>query len=199
MKVIGLTGGIGTGKSTAARFLAELGAGVVDLDKAGHETLKKGVAAYKSVVGEFGEGILKADGEIDRARLGKIVFSDREALKRLNKITHPEIDKTVQKRVNEARQKGVKVIVLEAAAILEADRSWQGEGIWVTTVKKKTVLKRLKARPGYTEAEAKRRIKSQMTNEERIKQAHVVIKNDGTIDELKAKVKAEWERLQGRT
>ena len=83
MKIIGLTGGIGSGKSTAARFLKELGAEVIDLDKAGHEVLKKDGGVYKKVVGEFGEGILKVGGEIDRIRLGEIVFNDREALKRL--------------------------------------------------------------------------------------------------------------------
>ena len=198
MKVIGLTGGIGSGKSTAALFLAELGAEVIDLDKAGHEALKKGESAYKKAVREFGEGILDYDGEIDRTRLGRIVFKDREALKRLNTIIHPAIDKAVENKVNESRRKGIKVVVLEAAAMLEAEKTWQVDEIWVTKSSEKTALKRLKERPGYTEAEAKRRIKAQMTDKERIKQADVVINNDGTPEELKARVKAEWGKLLKR-
>lgn len=198
MKVIGLTGGIGTGKSTVARFLAELGAEVVDLDMVGHEVLKKGGRAYKSVFKEFGEGILKPDGEINRSRLGKIVFNNHEALNRLNRIVHPEIDKIVAQKVNESRRKGMKVMVLEAAAMLEAERTWQVDEIWVITAAEKSILERLKARPEYSEVEIKNRIKSQMTNEERLNQANIVINNDGTSDELKEKVKAEWEKLLDR-
>lgn len=198
MKVIGLTGGIGSGKSTAAHFLAELGAEVIDLDKAGHEALKKGGLVYNQAVKEFGEGILDYDGEIDRTRLGRIVFKDREALERLNTIIHPAIDKVVENKVNESRRKGIKVVVLEAAAMLEAEKTWQVDEVWVTKSSKKTVLNRLKERSGYTEAEAKRRIKAQMTNAERIKQADIVINNDGTPEELKARIKAEWAKLLKR-
>ncbi|OGN98037.1 MAG: dephospho-CoA kinase [Chloroflexi bacterium RBG_13_51_18] len=198
MKIIGLTGGIGSGKSTAARFLKELGAEVIDLDKAGHEVLKKDGGVYKKVVGEFGEGILKVGGEIDRIRLGEIVFNDREALKRLNKMVHPAIDKIVESKVSKCRRKKVKVVVLEAAAMLEAEKTWQVDEIWVTISNEKAVLNRLKERSGYSETEAKKRINAQITNEERMKLADVVIRNDGTLDELEIKVKAEWEKLQGR-
>ena len=198
MKVIGLTGRIGSGKSTAAQFLAELGAEVIDLDKAGHEALKKGGLVYKQVVKEFGESILDYDGEINRARLGRIVFKDREALKRLNAIVHPAIDKAVENKVSESRRKGIKVVVLEAAAMLEAEKTWQVDEVWVTKSSKKTVLSWIKERSGYTQAEAKRRMRSQMTDKERAKHANVVIDNNGTPEELKAKVKAEWQKLLGR-
>jgi len=198
VKIIGLAGGIGSGKSTAARLLAELGAVVIDLDKTGNEALKKGGGAYQNAVREFGEGIVGENGEINRAKLSEIVFNDREALKRLNKIMHPEIDKTVDKKIREYRRQGVKVLVLEAAVMLEAARAWQADEIWVTVANEKTVLERLKARSGYSEEDVKARIRSQITNEQRIKQADVVINNDGTLDELKAKVKAEWERLLKR-
>jgi dephospho-CoA kinase len=198
VKIIGLAGGIGSGKSTAARLLAELGAVVIDLDTTGNEALKKGGGAYQKSVREFGEGIVGENGEINRAKLSEIVFNDREALKRLNKIIHPEIDKTVDKKIREYRRQGVKVLVLEAAVMLEAARAWQADEIWVMVANEKTVLERLKARSGFNEEDAKARIRSQMTNEERIKLADVVINNDGTLDELKAKVKAEWERLLKR-
>jgi dephospho-CoA kinase len=198
MKVIGLTGGIGSGKSAVARFLAELGAEVIDLDKVGNEALKKGSGAYKKAIREFGASLLDNNGEIDRAKLGKIVFSDREALKRLNQIVHPEIDKMVDEKIREYRIRGVKVLVLEAAVMLEAARARQADEIWVTVAKEKTVLERLRERSGYSEEDTKARIRSQMTNEERIKQADVVINNDGTLDELKAKVKTKWEKLLKR-
>jgi dephospho-CoA kinase len=198
VKIIGLAGGIGSGKSTAARLLADLGAVVIDLDKTGNEALKKGGGAYQKAVREFGEGIVGENGEINRAKLSEIVFNDREALKQLNKIVHPEIDKTVDKKIREYRRQGVKVLVLEAAVMFEAARAWQADEIWVTVANEKTVLERLIGRSGFSEEDAKARIRSQMTNEERIKLADVVINNDGTLDELKAKVKAEWERLLKR-
>ncbi|MHB8105052.1 MAG: dephospho-CoA kinase [Dehalococcoidales bacterium] len=198
MRIIGLTGVIGSGKSTAARYLAELGAEVIDLDKVGHDVLLKGTSAYKMVVKAFGKTILGKNGEIDRTKLGEIVFSDPEALKKLNNIVHPKIDKTVMDRIKEYRRRGVKVVVLEAAAMLEADKAGQADEIWATIAPEKLVLARLKERSGFNEAEAKARIHSQITNEARIKQARVVIVNDGTLDELKAKVKAEWGKLLKR-
>ena len=119
MKVIGLTGGIGSGKSTVAQFLAEFGATVMELDKLGHEVLKPGGEVWESVVNEFGRDIVSPSGEIDRARLGKIVFNDPEALARLNRITHPVIDDMVKARLEEYRRQGVDEVVLEAAVLLD--------------------------------------------------------------------------------
>jgi dephospho-CoA kinase len=198
MKVIGLTGGIGSGKSTVAQFLAELGAAVIDLDKVGHDVLKKGGEVYKEVVSEFGRDILATDGEIDRARLGKIVFNNHDALKRLNKIVHPAIDETVKKKIHEYRLQGVKAVVLEAAAMIEAGKTAPTDEIWVTTAPEKAVLQRLKARSGYNAAEAKVRIRAQLENEEKIRQADVVIDTDCSFEELKLRVAAEWDKLLKR-
>lgn len=198
MKVIGLTGGIGSGKSTVARYLTGLGAVVINLDKVGHEVLKSGSQAFKKVVSEFGKDILDAVGEIDRARLGNLVFKNRKALARLNQIVHPAIDNIVNQRIEEYRQKGVKVVVLEAAAMLEAGRAAQADEIWVTIAPEATVLNRLSERSGYSEGESRARIRSQLPNEERIKHADVVIDTDCSLDELKARVEREWERLMER-
>lgn len=198
MKIIGLTGGIGSGKSTVARLMAELGAEVVDLDKVGNQALKKGKTAYKKVLNEFGKTILDKDDEIDRSKLGKIVFNDPKALKRLNNIVHPEIDKAVAEKTKDYRRHSIKVLVLEAAAMLEARKAWQVDEIWATITPENEALKRLKKRSGFNEAEARARIHSQMTNQERIKRAGVVINNDGTLNELKAHVKAEWDKLLKR-
>jgi dephospho-CoA kinase len=198
MKVIGLTGGIGSGKSTAAQFLQSLGATVIDLDKVGHEILKKDSRVFKEVLSVFGDSILSADGEIDRTRLGKMVFGNPDALKRLNNITHPAIDQRIDDVIRQCVQRGDRVIFLEAAAMLEAGRAWQADEIWVVAAPETAVVERIKTRPDYTEEIARTRIKSQMTNEERIKKADVAIINNGTLEELKQKVKVEWERLLKR-
>jgi dephospho-CoA kinase len=198
MKVIGLTGGIGCGKTTVAQYLKELGAVVYDLDKVGHDVYRKNGGAYLQVLSAFGEGILAADGEIDRLKLGKIVFNNPEALKRLNSIVHPAIDKVIDEGIEEGRKKGVKVMVMEAAAMLEAGRAWQADEIWVVTCPETEVIGRIKNRPGYNEEVIHSRIHSQMSTGERLKNANVVIENDSTPGALQSKVKAEWEKLQRR-
>ena len=197
MKIIGLTGGIGSGKSTAAEFLAELGAVVLDLDKTGHGVLKRRKIRDR-LVAEFGGYILGAEGEIDRSRLGKKVFGDKEALAALNAIVHPAIDKVVKEKTGEYRRQGIKVVVFEAAAMLEAKRDWQVDEVWVTVAPEAAVLRRLSGRPGISEADVKARIGAQIGNEERQAQADVVIVNDGTLDELRDRVESEWELLQQR-
>ncbi len=197
MKIIGLTGGIGSGKSTAAGFLADLGAVVMDLDKTGHEVLKQKEIRDR-LVGEFGGDILDTNGEIDRSRLGKKVFSDKDALSKLNAIVHPAIDKVVEEKIGKLRRRGEKMVVLEAAAMLEAGRDWQVDEVWVTATPEDVVLQRLSTRQDYSEEDVKARIRFQITNEERIRQADVVITNDGTLEELRDKIKIEWEKLQKR-
>ena len=198
MKVIGLTGGIGSGKSTVAQFLEELGAVIVDVDKIGHEAIKPGSEAWERVVSEFGKSIVTVSGDIDRAKLGEIVFNNHEALLRLNQIIHPIIDNMLMAKLEECRRKGVKVVVLEAAAMLEAGRASQVDEIWITVAPESAVLQRLSGRSGYSEEESKARIHAQLSNEERIKHADVVIDTDCSLDELKARVTVFWHQLQAR-
>jgi dephospho-CoA kinase len=197
MKVIGLTGGIGSGKSTVAQFLAELGAVIIDLDKVGHEALQQ-EEVRGQLVRKFGKDILNVSGEVDRAKLGRLVFNNRKMLLRLNRIVHPVIDNMVTARIEEYRREEVRVIVLEAAAMLEARRASQADELWVTTAPNEIVHKRLAGRSGYSAKETKVRIDSQMTDEERIRHADVVIETDCTFDELKVRVAKEWQRLQAR-
>ncbi len=197
MKTIGLTGGIGSGKSTVAGYLEELGAVTVDLDKAGHEVLRQDDVRVR-LVNTFGEEILDTGGNIDRQSLGNIVFSNPEALAKLNDIVHPVIDAIVDEKTAKCQQQGVKVLVLEAAAMLEAKRDWQVDELWVTVASEDAVINRIKERSGISEDAIKARITSQMSNEERIKLADVVVDNDGTLEELGDKVAIEWERLQER-
>lgn len=197
MKTIGLTGGIGSGKSAVAGFLAGLGAVTVDLDKTGHEVLRQPEIKDR-LTAEFGGDILNSQGDIDRSKMAKKIFHDRAALARLNAIVHPAIDAVVRDKVEAYRRRGEKVVVLEAAAMLEAGRGWQADEVWVTVSPEEAVLKRLAGRPGYTGVEVKARRNSQITSEARIKQADVVIENNGTLEELGERVAKEWRKLQER-
>ncbi|MGD9116544.1 MAG: dephospho-CoA kinase [Dehalococcoidia bacterium] len=198
MKVIGLTGGIASGKSTVAQFLKELGAVTIDADRVGHEIFRPESPAWREVVDAFGRDILDAGGEIDRRKLGRLVFGDAKKLARLNQITHPRIYAEVKARIEEYRRRGEKVAVLEAPLLLESDGPSLADDvdeIWVTVAPEATVLKRLKDKTGNTEAHSKARIRSQMPTEARLKRADVVIDTDCPLDELKAKITGLWKRL----
>lgn len=197
MKVIGLTGGIGSGKSIVSQFLAELGVVIIDADKVGHEALKPDTELWREVVAAFGRQILTPSGEIDRKKLGWIVFGNPEALARLNQIMHPWIYALVKAEIEEYRRQGVKVVVLEAPLLLEAGRPSlvdEVDEVWVTAAPESTVLKRLK-KVGLSEQESLARIRSQLSSEERVRHADVVIDTDCSLDELKQKVKELWQKL----
>jgi len=204
MKVIGLTGGIGSGKSTVSRFLKELGAVVIDADKVGHEAFKPDTETWREVVAAFGQEILTTGGEIDRQKLGNIVFGDSQALARLNQIVHPRIYDLVKARIEDYRRRGVKVVVLELPLLVEVPLALKAgqptlsdelDEVWVTVAPESTVLKRLEEKMGLSEAEARARIRSQLASEERVKHADVVIDTDCRLDELKTKVEKLWRRL----
>ena len=197
MKVIGLTGGIGSGKSTVSQFLAELGATIIDADKIGHETFKPETEAWREVVAAFGQQIVAANGTIDREKLGTIVFSNPEARARLNQIMHPRIYEVVRAQLAEYQRQGVSVVVLEAPLLVEAGWTSLVDEVWVTTASEDTVLKRLRERTGLSEVESQTRIRAQLPTEKRIKEADVVIDTDCNLDELKAKTGELWRGLQG--
>ena len=199
MKVIGLTGGIGSGKSTVSQFLAELGAVILDMDKVGHEVLKPGTEAWQEVVEAFGSQLLTPRGEIDRKRLGEIVFGNPESLSQLNQITHPRIADVVKARLEEYQRQGVKVVVLEAPLLLEVGWTSLVDEVWVTVAPESTVLKRLKERVGLSKAESLARIRSQLSSEERTRRADVIINTDCELNELKARVRELWQRLQDKS
>jgi len=193
MKVIGLTGGIGSGKSTVSRFLAELGAVILDTDKVGHEAYKPDTEAWREVVAAFGRQILTPSGDINRKKLGEIVFSNAEALARLNQIMHPRMYDMVKAQLEEYQRQGVDVVVLEAPLLIEAGWASLVDEVWVTVASESTVLRRLKEQVGLSRQEALARIRSQLSSEERVKHADVVINNDGDLDELRAKVDKLWQ------
>ncbi len=196
MKVIGLTGGIGSGKSTVSRFLAELGAVIIDADKLGHEAFEPGTEIWREVVAAFGREILGPDGRIDRNKLGERVFGNSDALARLNQTIQPRIRAMVEARVEQYRRQGVGVVVLEAPLLFEVGDISVVDETWVTVASEATILGRLQERSGLSEQESLARIRSQMSSEARIKRADVVNDTDCSLDELKAKVSELWQGLE---
>jgi len=195
MMVIGLTGGIGSGKSTVSSFLAQLGAVVLSADEIGHEALKPRTQIRQEVVNAFGKGILKADGEVDRQKLGDIVFNNAEALARLNQIMHPRMHGIAEKRIEELKQQGAEVVVLEAPLLVEANWLDLVDQVWVTAATEATVVRRLCQRSGLSEGQALARVHSQLPSEERIKYADAVIDTNGTLSEVETRVKELWGKL----
>lgn len=195
MKVIGLTGGIGSGKSTVSQLLAELGAVTIDADKAGHDALKD-AEIKQEVVAAFGPQILGPERNIDRQRLGEIVFGHQESLAKLNQIMHPPMYHMVKAQIEQYREQGVEVVVLEAPLLIEAGWTSLVDEVWVTVAPEASVLQRLEERAGLSEAESLARIRSQMSNDERVKQADEIIDTDCRLDQLKVKVKELWRKLQ---
>jgi dephospho-CoA kinase len=196
MKVIGLTGGIGSGKSTVSQFLAELGAVIIDADKIGHEAFKPNTEVWQKIVDAFGRQVLTTNDEIDRKKLGDIVFGNPELLSRLNQIMHPQMYKIAKAQIEEYSRQGAKVVVLEAPILLEADWTSLVDEVWVTVAPESTVFKRLEERNRLSPTESLARIHSQLSSDEQVKHANVVIDTDCSLSELKAKVTKLWQKLQ---
>jgi dephospho-CoA kinase len=194
--VIGLTGGIGAGKSTVAAMLAELGAIIIDADKVGHDIYRPGTEGFRLIVEVFGPHVVGADGTIDRRRLGARVFADPVELRRLNALVHPLIGDEIRRRMQAAvADGGGRPIVVEAAIMLEA--GWRFfDRIWVVIVRREVAIARVSESRGLDPQEVERRIDAQMSNEERRRVADVVIENEGTPAELRSQVEKAWHALQ---
>ena len=199
MLVIGLTGSIGTGKSEVARLLQVLGAVIIDADLVGHEAYKPDTESWREVVNAFGDRILQPNGEIDRRKLGAIVFSDPEQLARLNGIMHPRMGRMVAEKLDRLRCQGTAVAVVEAALLFEAGWDSLVDEVWVTDSPVDAVIERLQARNGMSAPEVLKRIDSQMDRSARLEQAQVVVDNSAGVAELECKVAGIWEsRVKGR-
>ena len=197
MKTIGLTGGIGSGKSTVSQILAGLGAWVIDADKVGHEIYLPGKAAWQQVTAAFGRDILAADQTIDRKKLGAIVFGSEEARKKLNAIVHPLMFKEIERRIKEKRAEGViQPIVVEAAVLIEANWLPLVDEVWVVVAGRSAVIERVAAQRGLSAHDTEARIVSQLADAERLKHASVVIPNDGALEDLQKRVSEAWCQLQ---
>ena len=196
MKVIGLTGSIGSGKSAVSRFLAELGATIIEADKLGHEAYMPGTEVWRKVVAAFGSQITDAKSNIDREKLGKIVFGDLKARERLNRIMHPKIYGMIKDRLEEHRKQKTGIVVVEAPLLLEANWTSLVDKVWITTASEATILKRLKERRKLSEYDSLARLRSQLPLGKQLKQADVVIDTECTLEELEVKIKMLWQELQ---
>jgi dephospho-CoA kinase len=193
--IIGLTGGIASGKSTVSAKLKELGAAVIDVDILARGVVSKGEIAYNRIVQCFGGDILLPSGEINRKKLGSIVFSDSEKLALLNSITHPEIINRVKERISELKSTGRKVIVVDAAILIEMGLHKFVDSVWVVVVDKEVQIKRLIERDKFDYKNAENRINSQFTNEVRKRYADVIIDNNLPIEEVGKKIEEIWNKI----
>ncbi|HKL75231.1 MAG TPA: dephospho-CoA kinase [Halanaerobiales bacterium] len=192
--IIGLTGGIAAGKSTVARILASLGAYIINADKIGHNILEKNKNAYNDVIDEFGEIIAKNNGKIDRKKLGEIVFSDKDKLKKLENITHPYIIEEIKYETKE-KIKDYHHLVLDVPLLFETGLENIVDITWVVVCSYEKQIERIAKRDGLSREEAKKRIASQMETSQKVKLADFVIYNNGNKKELNNKVLRKWRKI----
>lgn len=200
MKTIGLTGGIGSGKSTVAAMLEELGAVVIHADTVGHEIYSPRSEGWRRVTETFGTGILGTDQTVDRKKLGAMVFGDAQALKRLNAIVHPLIFDEIQRRIQSHRTSGAAPsIVVEAAVLIEANWLPLVDEVWLVVASKQTAVERVCASRGLSPPEARARVEAQLADVDRRPFAQVVIDNSGSINDLREQVRTAWRRSTAGT
>ena len=196
MLVVGLTGGICSGKSTVAAMFERLGAIVIDADRVAHELQVPGQPLFQAIVSAFGRQIVGEDGRIDRRRLGAIVFSDPKARARLEEILHPAIVEECGRRIRQARASGAAVCLLDAALLIESGRHARFDRMVLVEASEAVQIERLMARMGLSREEAMQRIRSQMPLEEKRRHAKFVIENGGSLIETERQVRAVWKQLR---
>jgi len=193
MLTIGLTGGIGSGKSTVAQILGEFGAPILDADKVAHTTYAPGGPAYDAVIAAFGVQVLAPDRTIDRKKLGAVVFGNSEQLNKLTSIVWPATFESIRRNVAELRASGAKLpIVVEAAILIEANWHPLFDEIWLVRAPREQVVTRIEIQRGLKPSETETRIRAQLSDEERAKHATLVIENNGSIEELRDLLKTVW-------
>jgi dephospho-CoA kinase len=194
-RVIGLTGGIGSGKSTVSHLLQQLGACLVDADAIVHELQAAGSPMLEKIVEAFGPGVLTRSGELDREALGSLVFSDAEARQRLNAIVHPAVGVEMVRRIEAARTAGAPLVVVDVPLLLETGRSDRFEAVVVVYCRESQQIERQQARDGSSREEAEQRVRAQLSIEEKRRLADHVIDNSGSMEETDRQVRALYEAL----
>ena len=196
--VIGLTGGIGVGKSTVREMLEDLGAAVIDADKVGHQIYLPDLPAWHEIVDAFGSGVLNADRTINRQALGKLVFADPQALRTLNRIVHPKMFDRMLELIDEMRSRALmKAIVVEAAVLIEANWMALVDQVWLVVASEAVVIERLAKQRHLSPEQVRTRIAAQLPDDERLKYADVVIHNEGSLKDVRHAVQRAWDQLIG--
>jgi len=196
VKLVGLTGGVGSGKSTVAEMMRELGAEVVDADEATHAVYEPGSPGFDAVVREFGNAYVDG-GRIDRSRLGELVFRDDDARRRLNSIVHPLVRDWMAQRTAEAAERGAEVVVQDVPLLFENGLERLFSSVVLVYVPEELQVERLVSGRGFAPERARAMIAAQMPIENKRGLAHHVINNSGTREETQAQVKAVWKQLAG--
>jgi dephospho-CoA kinase len=192
MRLIGLTGGIATGKSTVARMLTDRGATVVDADELARRVVEPGQPAYAAVVERFGPEVVNADGTLDRGRLGAVVFADPDARRDLERITHGRIGELMQRRIADAVAHDAPVTVVDIPLLYEATRDDMFEGVLLIYAPRAEQLRRMMLRDGFSESEATARLDAQLPIESKRNLATWVIDNGGDLRDTERQVAAWW-------
>lgn len=195
MVVVGLTGGIGAGKSTVAALFHSLGAIVVDADQVAHELVEPGRPLFETVASTFGREIVGADGRIDRRRLGSMVFADPEVRRRLEALLHPAIILECERRIREAEVSGAAVCLLDAALLIESGWQTRCDAVILVEAGDAVRLDRLMRSRGLSRDDAMLRIRSQMPQQQKRQYARFIIENEGPPQETARRVRAVWEQL----
>lgn len=194
--IIGLTGGIASGKSSVALKLESLGAGLVNCDRIAHDLYEPGMRCYELIVENFGTGVLSSDGRIDRKALGKIVFNDKALLDKLNNAVWPAILEAAREQIDQLHQKGFDVIVMEAAVLIQARWQFVCHEIWTCIIPHKEAVKRVVERNAMTEAEVESRIQAQPSNIEQVAEATVVLSTMWSHEVTLEQVQRAWNELK---
>ena len=199
VRIIGLTGGIASGKSSVARIFQERGVEVIDADQLSREAVKPGSPALSKIVDIFGTAVLAPEGMLNRKKMGQLVFRSVSLRRELEAILHPEIARLADERIAHAARKGARVVVYMAPLLIEAGKTDRVDEIWVVTVRPEVQVERLMLRDGIDRDAAQRIIDSQMPLSEKEKYGRIVIDNSGTPEETKIQLATIWTReLEGR-
>ena len=196
MYIIGLTGSIASGKSTVSRILSECGAPIIDADLIARAVAERGEEGWRKIVEAFGKKVLLEDGQLDRGKVGEMIFHDEEKRALLDSIMHPIILARIEKEIDMLRAKGEQIVILDVPLLLEL--GWQDKvsAVWLVAVSADTQKKRLMLRNQFTEEQAEARIASQMSIADKRQYADVIIDNDGALYETEHIVKARWDELK---
>ena len=195
MKLVGLTGGIASGKSTVATMLRELGAEIINADELAREIVQPGQDPWKEIIAAFGNEILRDDQTIDREKLGQTIFQSAEARKKLESITHPRIRALAQLKAQKLAAEGAEMVIYEAPLFFETQAHLWIRPVILVTCDVAVQKRRLRERDGLTETEINQRLKAQMPLEAKRRLADVIIENNGDLEDLRRQVQEVWKKI----